>query len=94
MIEQVSGPPMLGVRQHASGLYVPEELSRPREVWTHDEQRLLNRVSKLLASRGIRMLLACVHPDCRQAGPIEKVTRLDGGLTLRCAHLDREFQPR
>lgn len=90
MIEQLSGPPIPGVRQAASGLYVPDALSREREVWTHDEQRLLDRVGKLTAQRGLMMVFLC--DECRK--PVEKIRRLDGGYTLRCDHRDRDMQPR
>jgi hypothetical protein len=90
VIEQISGPPIPGVRQHPSGLFVPEALSRPREVWTHDDQRLLDRVGKLLTKRGIGMALFC--DVCRK--PVEKVRRDDGGLTIHCDHVDRECQVR
>lgn len=81
---------MKGIRQAASGLYVPEALSRPREVWTHDEQRLLDRVGKLTAKRGLAMVFLC--DQCRK--PVEKIRRADGGISLQCDHLDREFQAR
>lgn len=90
LIEQLSGPPIKGVRQAASGLYVPEALSREREVWTQDERRLLDRVGKLTAKRGLMMVLIC--DECRQ--PTEKIRRDDGSYTLRCDHRDREMQAR
>ena len=79
-------------REHASGLLVPAELSRARTVRTHDEARLLARTVKLLASMGIEVFYGCQHADCRKAGPMQLVWRNDGGLTLRCAHRDLEFQ--
>lgn len=78
-----------GFKPHASGLLVPEPISREREVWTRDEYKTINRALKLLASRKVEVFLGC--PQCK-AAPIEKIKRNDGGLTLRCAHKDREFQ--
>ena len=79
-----------GVRQSASGLWVPEELSREREVWTRDEARLLERATKLLESRGVALYLRCTHPDCATV-PIERLRAADGGLLLRCGHRDRHL---
>lgn len=80
-----------GFRAHASGLMVPDELSREREVWSKDEWNVLERATKLLASRGMTVFFGCSDPRCRQA-PIERLRRTDGGITLRCAHKDREFR--
>jgi hypothetical protein len=75
----------------ASGLIVPEALSREREVWTEDEGRLLDRATKLLAEKGIVQFLKCPHPACTEH-PIG-VVRLDArGVILRCAHKDRVLQ--
>jgi hypothetical protein len=71
-----------------SGLFVPAELSRERQVWTKDEARLLERATKLLEGKGIRLFLGCMHDRCREA-PIERMRAADGGLVLRCAHADR-----
>lgn len=77
-------------RSLASGLIVPEEISRAREVWTYQEWRALEKATTLLASRGVQVLMRCSHPECQQA-PMERLRRPDGGITLRCAHKDREF---
>lgn len=82
-----------GYKPHASGLYVPDEHSRTREVWTRDEWRILERAMKLLQSRNVDVFFGCPEPGCKKA-PIERVRRNDGGVTLRCAHKDREFQAR
>lgn len=75
-------------RQTASGLHVPAPLSREREVWTRDEHKLLDRVSKLLKSRGIELFIGCTEKECRK-DPISKVSNEDGTITLRCHHKDR-----
>ena len=77
-------------RQHASGLYVPDVLSREREVWTHDEWRVIDRATKLLRKRGLDFKFACRQPACAKS-PIDRVDPLDGGMVLRCAHKDRVF---
>lgn len=76
-----------GFAQHASGLYVPEEHKRDRETWTYEQWRMLDKAIKLLESRGIEMFLRC--PDARCAAPMERIRNLDGGIMLRCNHLDR-----
>jgi hypothetical protein len=86
----VSYPDRPGFREHASGLLVPEEQSRAREVWGRDEWKLLERVTKLLATRGLELFIGCTEPGCGKA-PLERVRRPDGGITLRCEHKDRDF---
>ncbi len=76
-------------RQHASGLYVPEAVSRVREVWTPDEWKALERVTKLLDERKIRVYLGCRETaECRNT-PLERFRMPDGSISLRCAHKDR-----
>ena len=80
-------------RQHASGLYVPEDVSRAREVWTREELRLVDRATKLLTSRGMAVMFACTDTKCENV-KIERVQGLAGDYILRCAHKDRVFQRR
>jgi hypothetical protein len=82
-----------GYRQHASGLLVPPDISREREVWTRDEWKVLERAAQLLKAKGVDLFLGCPEPDCKGA-PMTRVRRNDGAITLRCAHKDREFQAR
>jgi len=81
----------VGFRRAESGLILPEPLSRAREVWTKSEWQLLERTTKLLASRGVLVYLRCARKAC-QAAPLQRLRRVDGGITLQCEHLDREFQ--
>lgn len=83
--------PTPAFREHASGLYVPEPLSRTREVWTRDEWKTIDRAVRMLESRGVTVYFGCPEPTCTTA-PIARVRRPDGGITLRCAHKDREFR--
>lgn len=75
-------------REHASGLIVPAELSREREVWTWAEWMTLEKAAKLLTSRGIRMFLGCRDPRCQKT-PMTRLRRPDGGITMQCEHKDR-----
>ncbi len=75
-------------RSTSSGLIVPEELSRAREVWTRDEWKLFERFTKLAESRGLRLFLGCREESCRKA-PIERIRQKDGSILLRCEHKDR-----
>lgn len=77
-------------RATGSGLIVPEDISREREVWTHDEGRLLDRATKLANKRGLKLLLACPDDTCK-AAPIERIRLKNGDWVLRCAHKDRVF---
>lgn len=75
--------------KHASGLYVPEEFRRGRQVWSKEEWKLLDRATRMVGSHGVKLLLACQEAQC-QGKPMERLRRPDGGITLRCEHLDRE----
>lgn len=81
-----------GFRRHeGSGLLVPEEVSREREVWTRDDLRLIDRATKLLTSRGIQVMFACTDKRCADV-KITRVHGLAGDYILRCNHKDRVFQ--
>lgn len=77
-----------GFRENVTGLLVPEELSREREVWTRDEWRTLERAMKLLERRQIHVFMRCNRPACQKT-PMERLRNPDGGITLRCQHRDR-----
>lgn len=77
-----------GFAKHESGLFVPEELKREREVWTREEWATLERATRLLTQRNLAMFLRCPEARCAQH-PIERIRNLDGGITLRCNHRDR-----
>ena len=77
-----------GYARHASGLLVPEELKRAREVWTRDEVKTVMRALTILDRRGIANFMGCAHPGCERT-PIERIRNLDGSITMRCNHLDR-----
>jgi hypothetical protein len=80
-----------GWRVRASGLLVPDDVSRAREVWAWADVRNLNRVIALLKDRRITMLLRCEAPDC-EARKLEQLAHAtDGGFLLRCGHADRVF---
>lgn len=81
---------MSAFAEHASGLLVPDEISREREVWTKDEARLIERATKLLESRDIQVFFGCPHPRCQDA-PIRRYLKTDGAMSLRCGHKDRLF---
>lgn len=79
----------MGFAPHAaSGLLVPGELQREREVWTREDWTILERATKLLSSRGLELYLGCPQDTCREK-PLERMRNLDGGITLRCEHKDR-----
>ena len=84
---------MTAFAPHSSGLLVPTEHRRDREVWLRDDWKRVERATTFLESRGLSVYFGCVHEGC-QAAPIERMRNLDGGLTLRCAHLDRVIPAR
>lgn len=82
-----------GFHPHASGLLVPDDLARKRQVWTKDEGRLLDRLAKLLNERGMLLNLACQNPKCAQSRkPLERFRMANGDYVLRCECTDRVFQ--
>lgn len=89
-----------GFREHASGLIVPDEVSRTREVWTFEEWRVIERATQLLNSRGLDFFLRCGPCTARAAAAhtpppiLERRRRADGALTLRCDCTEREFRPK
>lgn len=82
-----------GFRPHASGLYVPEEVSREREVWTRDEWKTIERATKLLTGRSVEIFMRCSHTRACAAAPMERLRRPDGGIEIRCAHKTRVIMP-
>jgi hypothetical protein len=72
-----------------TGLILPETLSRAREVWSKDDFRQLDKLTKFIEAKGLLLFLGCPQRACRET-PIERMRRIDGGITLRCAHLDRD----
>ena len=84
----MSTPSPAGFAPHPSGLLVPEELKRAREVWGWDEWKVVERATKFLTGRKVALFFGCHRPACQRT-PIERIPNLDGGFTLRCQHLDR-----
>lgn len=80
-----------GYREHVSGLLVPEDVSRARQVWTADEWRLLDRAMTLLGGHMVAVRLACGSSGCSDR-TLTRVPTPDGGYVLRCACTDRVFQ--
>jgi hypothetical protein len=79
----------VGFREFGN-LLVPIDQPRDRQVWTKDEWRLLDRATRLLNSRRVGLQLKCLDPRCDRE-PIERLRQPDGGILLRCAHVDRTF---
>lgn len=77
-----------GFAPHASGLLVPEEFKRDREVWIDAESKAVMKALTLLESRGVAVFLGCADARCTTA-PLERHRNLDGSITLRCNHKDR-----
>lgn len=71
-----------------SGLLVPEEQVRNRQVWTRDEWKQMNRASGILNGHGVAVLMRCSRPDCPDS--MLRPERLaDGSSVLRCGCTDR-----
>lgn len=76
-----------GFRKAGSGLLVPAGMARPREVWTADERKVMDRAAKLALLHGIKLTLRCVRDGCR--GALERTQDAMGQDVLRCECRDR-----
>ncbi len=75
-------------RTHASGLIVPEEVSRKREVWTPEETRLLDRTVQMLKRKKMQWAVGC--ETCQGDAKLMTYTRsIDGNRVARCGCTDR-----
>lgn len=79
-----------GFRENASGLLVPEEVSRERQVMSWRDWRDLERVTKMLEQRGVVLQMKCSDPRCQRT-PIVRHRTPEGGISFRCEHADRVF---
>lgn len=77
-------------QEHVSGLLVPKAHVRIRQVFTKEEWRLLDKVSRLFKSRGVALLMECEQPACSKE--IQQVQIPGAGLMLRCQCTDRVLQ--
>ena len=78
-----------GFRPSGHGsLLVPLTTERQREVWTRDERKTLDRMARLVQSRGLAWMLKCIHPGCGGVMVRQDVAGVD---TLRCDCSDREL---
>jgi hypothetical protein len=79
-----------GFARTDAGLLVPFESALKREVWTKAEFQQLNRLGKLLKTRGMTFSIACAAESC-QGKPMAFAQRPGGGTSLRCQCKDRIF---
>jgi hypothetical protein len=77
-------------RAHASGLIVPAEISRARDVFTDSESRTINRAVTLLNRHGIEVYFGCPLEGCKKA-PMEPRRLANGDFVLECAHASHVF---
>lgn len=81
-----------GFRESASGLVLPEAVSRTRRTLTWPEWRTLEAATKILDSDRLHAdyVLRCRNADC----PDRKFERVKGGngVILRCGCTDRVFE--
>jgi hypothetical protein len=78
-----------GFRETNTGLIVPEEHSREREVWTRDEIKRFRRAQEEAARKGLSLPFLCTHERCRNnpnGFTVLKRVNVPGGFELRCEH--------
>lgn len=68
--------------------------TRLRVVWTHDEKRLLTRLSKIFNTHGDKLQLRCGNVTCPDSRMVlAQDDTAPGGRVLRCGCSDRVFSP-
>ncbi len=80
-----------GFAERKSGLIVPEDHAREREVWTREESTLIQRALALMARRKLKAVVVCAEPECANQPPLQ-VNAGPDGVTWRCGHKDRELR--
>jgi hypothetical protein len=71
---------------------VPQSITRPREVWTTDERKAIQRVLDLMNLRGLKVQFICNHPDCHENGGRITQRRSEQGEPIwECDHKTRVF---
>ena len=81
-----------GLTRRPSGLLVPEAVARTREVWLREEGKLLRRLHKLLTSHGVKAVLLCAEPACREHPAIVSEVGEDGTTVMVCGCKRREVR--
>lgn len=72
----------------------PAVNTRQRVVWTTDERRLLDRLSKVFNQHADKLLLRCGNPVCPDNRIMLAIDDSNpGGRVLRCGCSDRCFIP-
>jgi hypothetical protein len=69
--------------------------TRDRDVWTHENKRLLDRLARMLNSAEVKLLLRCQRATC----PDPQIVLAEddtnpAGRVLRCGCTDRHVEPR
>ena len=77
-----------GFRQTNSGLIVPEDVSREREVWTDQERMIFQKAVDLATRKGLLMVFTCPHARCAQHAQV-RLLATPGGQELVCEHKRR-----
>lgn len=72
-----------GMRATPSGLIVPEEHSRTRVVMTKDEGRAIDKAAKVLAAKGIKIVLGHTADTCDRA-PMHRRRLPNGDYVYEC----------
>lgn len=65
--------------------------TRRRETWPRDDYRRVDRASKLLKSRNVKMSISCANPVCPEPSIalVKSTDATHGGFVLRCGCTER-----
>lgn len=75
-------------RAKGSGLLVPHDLAREREVWPREEWKTVERAMMLAFRHGATFVLGC--PTCHE--PLTRTERADGTTGFHCGHKDHVWR--
>lgn len=92
VVTSAADPVPTGFTPHASGLVVPADVARIREVWTNDERKQLARALGLCDQRQVLVGLKCGRPGCPD--PMLRRVETPEGFSLRCGCVDRVIRRR
>lgn len=83
-----------GYRPNPSGLIVPDEVSRIREVVTAEEWALVSRVvDKVCRPRNMKFVWLCNDAKCQGDQKIMRRVRTANGWYLECGHRRIVYDP-
>lgn len=92
--DAVDAPVGVGFVQTPPQVEVPTAEPPDREIWSHDEARMLNRAGQFAKRRGCSLILLCDDVRCQPDPLLRRVDVSENVFELRCAHKTRVVRRR